>query len=330
MALAYYRSLDAAAAAVHSGAGVDGTHKQGSADVHRDVRLRALGQEKGPGIHTQVIGRQLQTVDHLDARAFLVGRAGTDRATKVGGRSFNPQRGGGQQVVVELGHATGLDPHVLGCGQVAAQQGVTLSDHLHLVAGQAAIGQAVIPGAVDGAIEQDVEALEGERTSRLDAPTAAIEVEQAQFRLDLHRHAALLGNDRPVNQHVVGAHQGQAAAGIGGDDACGVLNDQAVEAGQGGLLAGDRVGDGQRTAADALAVTTAQFYPIGGLDGAQHGQRACRAEGDVTAGTASDHAALDHALVAGSKADRAVDGLQHAGVVQIHQAAVEIDGAVGA
>ncbi len=330
IALTDHRGLCAAAAAVYARAGMHRAHEECVAHIQGDVRLQAPGQQQRAGMHTQVIGRQVQTVDDLDARALLVGRACADGVAKVSRGRLNAQRGGGQQVVVELGHATGLDAHVLGGGEVAAQQGVALGDHLHLVAGQAAIGQPVVADAVDRTVEQDVESLEREGSCCLNSSAAAVKVEQAQLGLNFDRYAALGCDDGAVDQHIVGAHQGQAAAGVRGQNAGAVLDDQAVEAGQHTLLPGGGVGDGQRAAADALAVTAAQFHPVCRLDGAENGERAGRAQHHVAAGAACNHAALDHTFVAGGEADRSVDRLQDAGVVQVDQTAVEIDGAVGA
>ena len=329
VALADHLSLRTAIGGEQFGARVDRAHKKCRARRQGDVGLHALGQQQGAGVDAQVIGCQVQSVDHLNARALLAGGTGTDRAAEVGRCRLDPQGGGGQQVVVELGQATGLDANVFGCMQVATQQGIALGNHLHLVAGQRTIGQCVVVVAGDRAVECDVKALERERAGRLDAAAAAVEVEQTQLGLDAQRHAALLGDDCAIDQHVVGADQTQAAAGIGGHDAGRVLDHQAVKAWQDVLLLGRGVGDGQRAAADALAVATAQFHPVGRLDGAQHRQGAGRTQQHVAAGAAGDHAALDHALAAGGKTDGAIDGFQHAGVVQIDQAAVEVDGAVG-
>ena len=196
---------------------MDRAHKKCRARRQGDVGLHALGQQQGAGVDAQVIGCQVQSVDHLNARALLAGGTGTDRAAEVGRCRLNPQGGGGQQVVVELGQATGLDANVFGCMQVATQQGIALGNHLHLVAGQRTIGQCVVVVAGDRAVECDVKALERERAGRLDAAAAAVEVEQTQLGLDAQRHAALLGDDCAIDQHVVGADQTQAAAGIGGD-----------------------------------------------------------------------------------------------------------------
>ena len=220
-------------------------HKQARGHVERDARLLAFGQQHGCGMNPQITGLDVQAVDHLGARAFLGARGGTDRIAKIGCSRHKLQGRGGEQVVVKLSHATGLNEHILGRREVAAQSYVALGNHLHLVAGQAAVAQTVVVAAVDRPVQQNVITLERQVACHVDAAAAAVEVEQAKLGLDHHGYAALRSDHSTVDQHIVGACQGDAAPGVGRDDPGRVQQHQAVEARQHALLLGGGVGDGE-------------------------------------------------------------------------------------
>ena len=205
-------------------------HKQARGHVERDARLRAFGQQHGTGIDTHVVSVDAQAMEYLDARASLGARGGTDRIAKIGCSCHNLQGRGSEQVVVKLSYATGLNQHILGSREVAAQSYVALSNHLHLMTGQAAVGQTVVVAAVDRPVQQNVIALERQAACYIDAAAAAVEVEQAKLRLDHHGYAALRSDHSTVDQHIIGTRQGDTAAGVCGDDLGRVQEHQAVKA----------------------------------------------------------------------------------------------------
>ena len=260
-----------------------------------------------------MVGREAQAQRAAQHGPALAGtRGGADRVAK-GGAAANQRVDRGRLPAAAHGPQAASPQLQIAAGrELALQQRFAAGADADLGRGAAAG-----VGAADRTLQGQVDGADRQVAGSLDAAAGAVEGEAALAAAQADRCGGIATDQGAVDPQVVGAAQADAAAGGRAADAGGAADLEAAAAGQHGAVAG----------ADADVV--------GGLQGALEPQRAARPQGQITAGAAHDHIALDQSVFTGVKADRAVDRLQHAAGIDLHvatigaAAAAQVDAAVG-
>ena len=217
------------------------------------------------------------------------------------------------------------DFHIPGRAQIAAQLGANGGGDANFWR-----GRAHQIAAVDGAIDHQVASLDIQLARSRDPATGAIQGQGAQVRAQGDGLARQRGLHRAIQEDVVGTAQKNGTRGALGQHFGGVVQHQAVEAIECLVVANQASGFNQ------AAIAAFENHLVICLNQALNGQRAARADVDIAARATGDDIALQQATLTGVERDRARQGFQHAGGIEVdvspvrRNAAVQMNGRVRA
>ena len=288
-------------------------HQLAAAQRQAQSRASLAGAEVGGPVELQMVGAQTQARRAGQGCPRLGGATGgADRIAKAGAARDHRIDREGLPAAAHRPQAAGAQLQITAGAELTVEHRLATGAEAHL-GGGAPTGV----GAGDRTLQRQVDGGDRQVAGGGDAAAGAVEGQPPLAAAQADRRGGVVAADLAIDPHIVGAAQADAAAGGGAAQAGGAADLKAVDPGR------------------HRAVARRDRDVIDRLQGALNPQRATGAQGEVAAGAAGDHFALDQAVFTGIESDRAIERLEHAAGIDLHIAAIgaaaaaQVDGAVG-